>query len=130
MCLANRQSLEVTFNHLSQKYPTIAIWLAEEPSHILPILNNVAYDLVQEVYADYHKIHSKIYVRIRDLPVEDQLRDLRQIHLNALIKIRGVVTKRSGVNPELFQIYFRCKCGLLKGPYINTNVLEARQYLG
>lgn len=77
MCLANKQSLEVTFNHLSQKFPTIAIWLAEEPTLILPILDTVAFDLVQEVYAEYYKIHSRIFIRVRDLPVEDQLRDLR-----------------------------------------------------
>ena len=58
MCLANKQSLEVTFNHLSSKFPTIAIWLAEEPTLILPILNVVALNLVSEVYSEYHKIHS------------------------------------------------------------------------
>ncbi|MEY3441385.1 MAG: minichromosome maintenance protein 2 [Pseudomonadota bacterium] len=44
---------------------------------MLPILNEVAADIVAEVYPDYHKIHSEIFVRIRDLPVEDKLRDLR-----------------------------------------------------
>ena len=92
--------MDVTFLHLSIKYPTLAIWLAEEPTLILPVLNEVAFELVNEVYPIYYKIHREIYVRIRDLPVEDRLRDLRQIHLNALIKIRGVVTKRSGVYPE------------------------------
>jgi len=101
MCSNNKQSLEVTFNHLSSKYPTLAIWLAEEPSLILPILNEVAYDLVQEVYPAYPTIYTEIFVRVKDLPVEDKLRDLRQIHLNALIKIRGVVTKRTSVFPEL-----------------------------
>lgn len=101
MCLNNKQSLEVTFNHLSNKFPTLAIWLAEEPSLILPIMNEVAFDLVGEVYPEYYKIHNEVYVRVKDLPVEDKLRDLRQIHLNALIKIRGVVTKRTGVFPEL-----------------------------
>lgn len=116
MCLNNKQSLEVTFNHLSLKFPTLAIWLAEEPTLILPILNEVALDLVGEVYPDYYKIHSEVYIRIKDLPVEDKLRDLRQIHLNALIKIRGVVTKRTGVFPELQKMFFRCVCGDLKGP--------------
>lgn len=77
MCTHNRQSLEVTFLHLSQKFPTLAIWLAEEPSLILPILNEVAFELVNEVYPQYYKIHNDIYVRVRDLPVEDKLRDLR-----------------------------------------------------
>jgi DNA replication licensing factor MCM2 len=67
----------------------------------LPVLNEVAFELVGEVYPDYYKIHNEVYIRVKDLPVEDKLRDLRQIHLNALIKIRGVVTKRTGVFPEL-----------------------------
>lgn len=33
--------------------PTLAIWLAEEPALMLPILNGVAKDLVSEVYPDY-----------------------------------------------------------------------------
>jgi DNA replication licensing factor MCM2 len=59
-------------------------------------------------------------VRIRELPVEDKLRDLRQIHLNALIKIKGVVTKRTNVLPELNKMYFRCVCGDIKGPIFHT----------
>jgi len=130
MCLNNKQSLEITFLHLSQKYPTLAIWLAEEPSLILPVLNEVAYELVNEVYPSYYKIHQEVYVRVRDLPLEDKLRDLRQIHLNALIKIRGVVTKRTGVFPELQKIFYRCQCGDLKGPFFHSNVNEPKQLLG
>ena len=75
---------------------------------MLPILNVVAQELVSEVYPDYGKIHDQIFVRVRDLPVEDKLRDLRQVQLNALIKIRGVVTKRTGVFPEEKTAYYRC----------------------
>ena len=77
MCSNNRQSLEVTFLHLSNKYPTLAIWLAEEPTLILPVLNEVAYEITLELFTEYYQIHTDIYVRIRDLPVEDKLRDLR-----------------------------------------------------
>ncbi len=117
MCTNNKQSLEITFNHLSFKYPTIAIWLAEEPSLLLPILNEVGFDITLELYPEYINIHTQVFVRVKELPVEDKLRDLRQIHLNALIKIRGVVTKRTGVFPELSKIMYRCQCGDLKGPY-------------
>lgn len=54
MCENNQQSLEVTFLHLSQKFPTLAIWLAEEPTLILPILNEVAFDITLEVYPNYY----------------------------------------------------------------------------
>jgi DNA replicative helicase MCM subunit Mcm2 (Cdc46/Mcm family) len=55
----------------------LAIWLAEEPSLILPVLNEVCHEVTSELFSDYHLIHSTIYARIRDLPVEDKLRDLR-----------------------------------------------------
>lgn len=127
MCQNNKQSLEVVFNQLSSRYPTLAIWLAEEPALMLPILNTVAEELVSEVYPDYHKIHENIFVRVRDLPVEDKLRDLRQVHLNALIKIKGVVTKRTGVFPEEQKSYYRCLgCQDIKGPYINNKREEAK----
>lgn len=108
MCSNNKQSLEITFIHLSSKYPTLAIWLAEEPSLILPIFNDVCMDVTLELFSEYNSIHTTVYARIKELPVEDKLRDLRQIHLNALIKIRGVVTKRTGVFPEYQKIYYRC----------------------
>ena len=69
-------------------------------------------------------------MRVKDLPVEDKLRDLRQIHLNALIKIRGVVTKRTGVFPEQFKIFFRCQCGDIKGPFYHNTENEARLNVG
>lgn len=84
------------FTDLAAKQPTLAIWLAEEPAHMLPILNTVASEIVQEIYPDYtEQFHQEIFVRISELPVEDKLRELRQVHLNALIKFKGVVTKRT-----------------------------------
>jgi DNA replication licensing factor MCM2 len=55
MCRDNKQSLEINFPDLSSVLPTIAIWLAEEPGIMLNILNDVASDIVGEVYPDYHK---------------------------------------------------------------------------
>lgn len=77
MCSSNKQSLEVTFIHLSKKYPTLAIWLAEEPILVLPIFNDVGSELIAEVSPEYYNIHQEVYIRIKDLPVEDKLRDLR-----------------------------------------------------
>lgn len=130
MCQENKTSIEIHFGHMSHRQPTLAIWLAEEPSCMLPILNEVASDIVQEIYPEYLSIHPKIYVRVSDLPVEDKIRELRQIHLNALIKFRGVITKRSSVFPQLQQIYFRCSCGDVTGPYFFNNQHDARQTLG
>lgn len=88
-------------------------------------------DLISEVYPDYSNLHKDIFVRIKDLPVEDKLRDLRQVHLNALIKIRGVVTKRTGVFPELTEMYYKClKCNLIRGPFLHQSDEDAKNFLG
>jgi len=61
------------------------------------------------------------------------IRDIRVSHLNALIKIRGVVTKRTGVFPELRSMFFACTgCGQKKGPFMNnsSSVEETKRYLG
>ena len=125
MCYNNKQSLEVTYSHLSNNMPTIAIWVAECPSLVLPILNDVAFELTAEVFPSYDNIFKQVYVRIRDLPIEDNLRDLRQVHLNALIKIKGVITKRTGIYPQMKKVYFFCKCGERKGPLYLTNDTQA-----
>lgn len=96
---------------------------------MLPILNTVAAEIVQEIYPDYAEFHQEIFVRIHDLPVEDKLRELRQVHLNALIKFRGVVTKRTQVFPQFSRIYFRCQCGDVKGPIYDYDPVEAKKSL-
>ncbi len=82
MCTNNKQSFEVTYGHISLKMPTLAIWIAEHPSGVIPILNQVAYELTLEIFPLYENTHKEVYVRIKDLPIEDNLRDLRQVHLN------------------------------------------------
>ena len=57
-------------------------------------------------------------MRITDIPISDKLRDLRQGHLNGLIRVSGVVTKRSTVFPQLKAVCYNCQsCGLLVGPF-------------
>ena len=55
MCQNNKQSLLMEFNEFSLKYPTLAVWLAEEPALMLPILNECALDVIGDAYPDYNK---------------------------------------------------------------------------
>ena len=131
MCQHNKQSFQIDFRDLATKAPTLGIWLAEEPALVIPMFNMVAIDLVSEMYPDYTGTHSQIFVRVDNLPVEDKLRELRQVHLNALVKFRGVVTKRTGVFPEYSAMYFTCgTCGDSKGPFYGNNAWEAKQKIG
>ena len=118
MCSANLQSLEVSYIHLSREAPILAIWVADAPKGMLKHFHEVAQEAVLEEFEDYAAIHDEVWVRVTDLPVSDSLRDLRHIHLNALIKVSGVCTRRTGVFPQLKMVKYDCpKCGHTCGPY-------------
>ena len=116
MCSNNRMSLDVTFTHLTKECPTLAFWVFEAPGLILKHLNEVVYRLACKYYAGYQLIQQEVFVKIVDFPLKEELRELRTEHLNTLIKIEGVVTKRHPVCSQLKQVYYICKCGDRKGP--------------
>ena len=117
MCDANKQSLEVSFLHLSNAQPVFGIWVADAPAPILEALHEAAMDVVLQLYPNYEDIHKQVYVRIVGLPIVDKLRDIRQVHLNAMVKVGGVVTRRTQIYPKLNFVYYDCgKCGYLYGP--------------
>jgi len=118
MCSNNKKGLEVNYTHIADKVPTLALWIADQPDLVLPILDQVAYNATLEIFPQYSHISKTVSVKIKDLPVEDKLRDLRQINLRGLVKVRGVVTKRTGVYPQLKSVTYECTCcGTLRGPF-------------
>ena len=126
MCSSNKKSLEVNFTHLTEMNQNIGMWTIQYPKKIIPILNDKAFSLTCEIFPQYKNIATEIYIRFRDLPVKENLRDLRSYQLDSLLTIRGVVTKRSSVYPQLKKVYFNCKkCGDKKGPYFYNGNQEA-----
>ena len=117
MCVSNGASLEVSYNDLARREPMLAIWVADAPADMLDIFNEVAKTEALKLYPAYESITKDIFVRITKLPIFDQIRDIRQAHLNCLIKIKGVVTRRTGVFPQLREVMYDCgKCGFIVGP--------------
>ena len=77
-------------------------------------VHRVSRDFISPV----HHHLPQIYVRVTELPIADKLRELRQVHLNALVKVGGVVTKRTSVFPMLKLVKFTCvRCGYVVGPF-------------
>lgn len=127
MCAANKCSLEISFMHLAQWNPMIAAWLAEAPAEMLPIFDEVSSKEVLTRFADYNRIHEEIHARITSLPVADSLRDIRQSHLNALIRVSGVVTRRSSVFPQLKFAKYNClACMHILGPFFQDGPTETK----
>lgn len=123
----NAESLEVSFDHLAMSKATLAYFLANAPTEMLKIFDQVAMEVTLLHYPDYERIHAEIHVRITDLPVRYTLRELRQAHLNCLVRVSGVVTRRSGVFPQLKYVKFDCgKCGATLGPFHQDSNVEVK----
>ena len=118
MAANNGQTLEVPFLHLADAEPTMAIWLQEAPRDMLEILNESATKYTLELFPHYGSIRDEIHVRFSEYPILDGLRDLRRSHLDTLVKITGVVTRRSSVFPQIKLAYYDCaRCNSTLGPY-------------
>ncbi|KAI1006175.1 DNA replication licensing factor [Podosphaera aphanis] len=123
----NSESLEVSYDHLTSSKAILAFFLISAPGEMLKLFDEVAMDVTLLHYPDYERIHSEIHVRISDLPVHFTLRQLRQSHLNCLVRVSGVVTRRSGVFPQLKYVMFDCtKCGVRLGPFQQESNVEVK----
>ncbi|KAH0905988.1 hypothetical protein HID58_037815 [Brassica napus] len=127
MVSANKCSLEIDYKEFIHVHPNIAIWLADAPQPVLEVMEEVSEKVIFDLHPNYKNIHQKIYVRVTNLPVNDQIRNIRQIHLNTMIRIGGVVTRRSGVFPQLQQVKYDCnKCGAVLGPFFQNSYSEVK----
>ncbi|KKK15321.1 hypothetical protein P175DRAFT_0476751 [Aspergillus ochraceoroseus IBT 24754] len=123
----NSASLEVSYTHLSSTKAVLGYFLANEPTEVLKVFDQVALDVTLFHYPQYHDIHNEIHVRITDLPIVYTLRQLRQSHLNCLVRVSGVVTRRTGVFPQLKYVMFICqKCNITLGPFQQESSSEVK----
>ncbi|GER57739.1 DNA replication licensing factor MCM2 [Striga asiatica] len=76
MVAVNKCSLEIDYRQLFYTHPNIAIWLVDAPQSVLEVMEEVANKIVFQFHPNYSKIHQKIYVRITNLPVYDQIRNI------------------------------------------------------
>jgi DNA replication licensing factor MCM2 len=118
MAANNGQTLEVSYLHLTEMEPTIALWLADAPNDILDILNETATRYTLRLFPSYGAIRDEVIVRFSEYPILDSLRNLRRSHLDTLVKITGVVTRRSAIFPQIKLAYYDClTCNNTLGPF-------------
>jgi DNA replication licensing factor MCM2 len=114
----NAESLEVSYQHLANSKAILAYFLSNSPASMLAIFDTVALACILLFYPSYERIHSEIHVRVTELPTFQTLRSLRRNDLNSLVRVSGVITRRTGVFPQLKYVKFDCrKCGAVLGPF-------------
>ena len=127
LCAGNLESLEVSYEHLAESNAFLAKLLVNVPQETLKIFDEATMKVVLDQFPEYHRIKQEVHVRITDLPTLDHLRDLRYNHLNTLIRVSGVVTRRTGVFPQLKLVKYDCgKCGATLGPFTQDLNTELR----
>jgi len=125
--IANSESLEISYLHLAHSKPILAYFLTNSPTAMLEIFDEIAMDAILVYFPSYKRIHSEVHVRIAELPLVSTLRDLRRSDLNNLVRVSGVVTRRTGVFPQLKYVKFDCrKCGAVLGPFYQDASREVK----
>lgn len=123
----NQQSFELEYTILAQEQPALALFLVEAPRQILDVFNAAAKEVVLSMYPAYGKIANEIFVRIKDLALTEEIRALRQLHLNQLIRTQGVVNSATSILPQLHLVKYDClKCSYVLGPFVQQQDTEIK----
>jgi len=118
MCASNLATLEISYLHLMQNEPILAIWIADAPRDMLDVLDEAATKHVFYLFPSYGAIKEHVRVRVSDMPILDSIRSLRRVHLDKFVRITGVITRRTTVLPKVWLAYYACvKCKSVAGPF-------------
>ncbi|CAG0912555.1 unnamed protein product [Notodromas monacha] len=125
MCESNQSSFDVDFTVLATVEKTLAYFMPEAPVEMLEIMDQAARDVVLSLYPKYDRIQKEIHVRIAELPLMEEIRSFRQVHLNQFVRTTGVVTSSSNVLPQLSLVKYNCdKCNYVIGPFVQSQTNE------
>ncbi|XP_019716079.1 DNA replication licensing factor MCM2 [Hippocampus comes] len=127
MCKENKESLGVNYEDLAAREHVLAYFLPEAPMEMLKVFDEAAKEVVLAMYPKYERIAHEIHVRICNLPLVEEIRSLRQLHLNQLIRTSGVVSSCTGVLPQLGMVKYNCnKCNFVLGPFFQSQSQEVK----
>ncbi|XP_050717244.1 DNA replication licensing factor mcm2-like [Eriocheir sinensis] len=127
MCEENKMSFDVDYNIIAAEEQVLAYFLPEAPTEMLEIMDSAAKDVTLSMFPQYERITREIHVRITDLPLIEELRSLRQLHLNQLIRTSGVVTSTTSILPQLSVVKYDCnKCSYVLGPFVQSQSAEVK----
>ncbi|KAH7723445.1 hypothetical protein AAVH_08924 [Aphelenchoides avenae] len=129
MAADNRESLEVDFDDLAdeQGEQNIAFFLPDAPVEVLQRLDRALTTVVFAMFPYYTRVTAEVKVRVKGYVLDEEIRKLRQIHLNMLVKVRGVVTVTTGILPQLSVVKFDCSaCAYVIGPFVQRQDEEVK----
>eukprot|EP00866_Antonospora_locustae_P001824 jgi/Antlo1/1824/957 len=118
MCSENEESLYVSYMDLERENEAVIKLLLKNAEDVIKLLDKGLEAAVHMQFPHYSLIKPRLHVRLVDLPVLESIRNLRNTHLNTLVRVNGIVTRRSCVLSLLSIVKFSCtKCSAVFGPF-------------
>ncbi|ADM11370.1 DNA replication licensing factor Mcm2 [Encephalitozoon intestinalis ATCC 50506] len=122
MCSENLESIEVSYLDIEEESTDLLKLLNQHAEMTIEVMDQALSEVVRMHFPNYHLIKPKVHARVVDLPVSDSIRSLRNSHLGKLVRVNGVVTRRSGVFPLYSIVKFSClKCKSVFGPFVASS---------
>lgn len=119
MCAENEESLYVSYLDLEKENDVVIKLLLKNTEEILRLFDKGLEVVVKMHFPHYSLIKPKLHARIVDVPVLENIRSLRNNHLSTLVRVNGIVTRRSNILPLLSVVKFNClKCSAVFGPFV------------
>lgn len=121
MCASNLESITIKYTDLTKE---LVEYLETSADVFLDTLNTAIQRVTKKYFPNYNMIKPRVYGRISNVPVIEEIRSLRNSHLNKIVRIKGVVTRRSMVQSVVEIAYYKCAmCKTTTGPFeSNVNV--------
>jgi DNA replicative helicase MCM subunit Mcm2 (Cdc46/Mcm family) len=143
MCKANKQSLVVNYLYFMRNPKTshYAAWFSDYPTLFLPLINQVATDIVLQFYPHYTSVinpgsqlssntvyFTGITVRFENYPILQRIPDIRKTDANHMVKTTGIVCRRSSLSMRAKTSNFQCnRCGYVSAEPNNASVFTQSQ---
>ncbi|KRH94701.1 DNA replication licensing factor, MCM2 component [Pseudoloma neurophilia] len=125
MCAENKESLFVSYLDIQAFDETLVKVLVVSAESALVVFDEALKLVVSQLFPNYFMIKSRVNIRILDVPVFEELRELRNENLGSLIRVKGIVTRRSGVFPKTSLAKYQCiKCRITFGPFLVENEVD------
>lgn len=127
MCAENRESLFVSYLDMQSFDEMLIKVLVVSAESALAVFDEALQIVVSSIFPNYSLIKSRVNIRITDVPVYEELRELRNENLGSLIQIKGIVTRRTGVYPRTYSAKYQCmSCNSIFGPFFIENQEDFR----
>lgn len=117
MCTKNEASFYVSYMELEKSVDVTDLVRDTEP--FMEVFDEALAKVIKDIFPNYHHICAKVHVRLKDVPIVENIRSLRNVHLGTLVKVHGVVTRRGSIIPMFSLIMYTCgKCRTVFGPLV------------